>query len=81
MADCGAAPNAVPVGPLAGFGHADAVRGGAPLDRGVEKPTVRDTTALAVFPMRPIGIRQAIQQAVADDQSGTETRRTVRGKV
>jgi uncharacterized protein YbjT (DUF2867 family) len=55
---------------------------GRHLIEGLKNPTVvRDTTALAVFPIRPIGIRQAIQQAVADDQSGTETRRTVRGKV
>ena len=55
---------------------------GRHLIEGLKNPTVvRDTTALAVFPMRPIGIRQAIQQAVADDQSGTETRRKVQGKV
>jgi len=40
---------------------------------GLRNPTVvQDTTALAVFPLRPIGIRQAIAKAVADDHGGAK---------
>ena len=41
-------------------------RVGRELIEGLKNPTVvRDTTALAVFPIRPLGIREAIQKALA----------------
>jgi uncharacterized protein YbjT (DUF2867 family) len=49
---------------------------GRHLIEGLKTPTVvQDTTALAVFPLRPIGIQQAIAKAVADDHGGAKDRR------
>jgi uncharacterized protein YbjT (DUF2867 family) len=44
---------------------------GRHLIEGLKNPTVvRDTTALAVFPIRPMGIREAIQRALASTTTG-----------
>ena len=54
---------------------------GRHLIEGLKTPTVvQDTTALAVFPLRPIGLQQAIAQAVADDQGGAKDRSRGGGK-
>jgi hypothetical protein len=54
---------------------------GRHLIEGLKNPTVvQDTTALAVFPLRPLGIRQAIAKAVADDQGGAKDRSRGGGK-
>ena len=40
---------------------------GRHLIEGLKNPTVvRDRTALDVFPIRPMGIREAIQRAIAE---------------
>jgi uncharacterized protein YbjT (DUF2867 family) len=46
---------------------------GRHLIEGLRNATVvRDATALDVFPVRPMGIRQAIQKALASDQEGRQ---------
>ena len=42
---------------------------GRHLIEGLKNPTVvRDRTALEVFPIRPMGVREAVQKALAVDQ-------------
>ncbi len=43
---------------------------GRHLIEGLKNPTVvRDKTALDVFPIKPMGIREAIQKALGEDKS------------
>jgi hypothetical protein len=48
---------------------------GRHLIEGLKNPTVvRDKTALEVFPVRPMGVKEAIRRAIATTTEGVVTR-------
>ena len=66
MADLGAGADALPVELVAGLVTPAAFEVGRHLIEGLKNPTVvQDRTALDVFTIRPMGIREAIQKALA----------------
>ena len=66
VADLGAGADPLAIGPVAGPGHARQLRGRRHLIEGLKNPTVvRDGSALDVFPIRPVGVREAVQKALA----------------
>ena len=69
MADLGAGADALSVGTVAGTVTPTSFEVGRHLIEGLKNPTVvKDRTALNVFPIRPMGIREAIQRAIAETE-------------